>query len=378
MLLLSRIRTNPQLKTLARRLEKRLKRVLVAALQRMLPPPSPETIDSLEGVTRILIIRPNFRLGNALISTPVIDALRQRFPAARIDYLTTDKTLPLLAQQPVDYFHVLSRTAILRPWQCLSLLRQLRAARYDLAVQVSSGSTTGLMVTRLINARYSMGRRRGALRSYHVEVEGRASHAYEDIVLLTRPLGIACRPRPTLLLTLAERQQALSQLQQLAVPMQANGNGAPFIAVFVGGHQNKRWPLSFWLRLITDLETRSLAHVVFVGPEEARLAPTLAQHMATATFGSLCYPRPLREFAAMLDNAQLLITPDSGPMHLAAALDVPSIALLREKKSLRFAPQGPFDTPLWQPSHLDVLNAIQATLAQETQAEPVYFNALAS
>ena len=100
MLLLSRIRTNPQLKTLARRLEKRLKRVLVAALQRMLPPPSPETIDSLEGVTRILIIRPNFRLGNALISTPVIDALRQRFPAARIDYLTTKKRCPSSPNSP--------------------------------------------------------------------------------------------------------------------------------------------------------------------------------------------------------------------------------------------------------------------------------------
>ncbi|WP_346796803.1 glycosyltransferase family 9 protein [Halomonas sp. Bachu 37] len=365
MLLLTRIRTNPQLKTLARGLEKRLKRALVAALQRVLPPPTPETIESLEGVTRILIVRPNFRLGNALISTPVIDAVRQRFPAARLDYLATDKTLPLLAQQPVDRFHVLSRTAILRPWQCLSLLRRLRAERYDLAVQVSSGSTTGLIVTRLIQPRYSMGRRRGASRCYHIEVEGRASHAYDEIADLARPFGAVCHNRPRLTLTPAERQQALRHLHQLTVPIKADGNGAPFLAVFVGGHQNKRWPLSFWLPLLSALEARSLAYVVFLGPEEARLAPELEQYMASAAFGSLCYPRPLREFAAMLDRAQLLITPDSGPMHLAAALDVPSIALLREKKSLGFAPKDSADTPLWQPSHHDVLNAIQSTLARE-------------
>jgi len=104
--LLIRIRTNYYLKIMARFLEKRAKRYLLGGMRYLLKAPVPETIDSVVGIEKILIIRPNFRLGNALISTPVIDALRERFPSATIDYLATDKTLPLLQQRPVDNFYL--------------------------------------------------------------------------------------------------------------------------------------------------------------------------------------------------------------------------------------------------------------------------------
>lgn len=362
MSLLTRIRTNPHLKALARRLEKQLKRWLVAGLQRCLKAPEPETIDSLDGVRKILLIRPNFRLGNALISTPVIDAFHTRFPSARIDFLATDSTLPLLQQHPVERFHLLSRKTILRPWQCVSLLRRLRAEHYDLAVQISAGSLTGTLFTRSIGARYSMGMRRGEQRWFHIEVDGKAKHAYDSIVNLTRPLGVPCRNRPLLRLTPLERHQAFIHLRQLSVPLIAEDSVAPFIAVFVGGHQNKRWPLSFWLEVMNSLERQRLRHVVFLGPEEFRLARTLQLRLGSSTYGTLCNPRPLREFAAMLERADLIVTPDSGPMHLAAALDVPVIALVRDKKSLAFVPKGSYDTMLWQPNSNEVMHAVQATL----------------
>lgn len=363
MFLLTRIRTNPHLKALARCLEKQLKQWLVAGLRRCLKAPEPETIDSLDGVRRILLIRPNFRLGNALISTPAIDAFRKRFPSARIDFLATDSTLPLLQQHPVDRFHLLSRKTILRPWQCVSLLRRLRAERYDLAVQISSGSLTGTLFTRSIGARYSMGMRRGEQRWFHIEVDGKAKHAYDTIVNLTRPLGVPCRNRPLLRLTSQERHQAFIYLRQLSVPMTADDSVATFIAVFVGGHQNKRWPLSFWLELMNSLEMQALRHVVFLGPEEIRLARVFQRQLAASTYGTLCHPRPLRDFAAMLERADLIVTPDSGPMHLAVALDVPAIALMREKKSLAFVPRESYDTMLWLPDSNEVVHAVQSTLA---------------
>jgi len=370
MALLIRIRTNSRLKALARRLEKQLKQWLVTGLRRCLKTPDPETIESLDGVRRILLVRPNFRLGNALISTPVIDAFRKRFPAARIDFLTTDSTLPLLQQHPVDRFHLLSRKTILRPWQCVSLLCRLRAERYDLAVQVGSGSLTGTLFTRAIGARYSMGMRRSGQRWFHIEVDGKSKHAYDTVVNLTRPLGVACRNRPLLRLTPEERHQAFIQLRQLAVPMTAGDGVAAFIAVFVGGHQNKRWPLDFWLALVNSLETQRLRHVVFLGPEEIRLARALQRRLAASTYGTLCHPRPLREFAAMLARADLVVTPDSGPMHLAAGLDVPAIALVRERKSLAFVPRERYDTMLWQPDSDAVVHAVQSTLAGLEDTRP--------
>ncbi|WP_246362478.1 MULTISPECIES: glycosyltransferase family 9 protein [Vreelandella] len=327
--LLTLIRTNYYLKIMARFLEKRMKRYLLGGIRYIVKAPAPETIDSLVGIEKILIIRPNFRLGNALISTPVIDAFRDRFPSARIDYLATDKTWPLLQQRPVDHFHLLSRAAILRPWQCVTLLRRLRAQRYDLAVQVSGGSTSGFIVTRLIGARYSMGSRKGHQRWYSIEAEGRSSHAYDAIVNLTRPLGVACRNRPLLQLTEQERYQAITKIQQLVSLHSDDSSDTNFIAIFVGGHQNKRWPLEFWLMLINAMEARKMRYVVFLGPEEFRFLAPIEQRLRSSLYGSLCPPLPIRHFAAVLGRAQLLVTPDSGPMHLAAALDVATISLAR-------------------------------------------------
>ncbi|MBR9904120.1 MULTISPECIES: glycosyltransferase family 9 protein [unclassified Halomonas] len=375
--LLTLIRTNYYLKIMARFLEKRMKRYLLGGIRYILKAPAPETIDSLVGIEKILIIRPNFRLGNALISTPVIDAFRKRFPSARIDYLATDKTWPLLQQRPVDHFHLLSRAAILRPWQCVTLLRRLRAQRYDLAVQVSGGSTSGFIVTRLIGARYSMGSRKGHQRWYSIEAEGKSSHAYDAIVNLTRPLGVTCRNRPLLQLTEQERYQAITKIRQLFSLHSDHSSDTDFIAIFVGGHQNKRWPLAFWLMLIDAMEACKIRYVVFLGPEEFRLLAPIEQRLMSSQYGSLCPPLPIRHFAAVLERASLLVTPDSGPMHLAAALDVATISLVRQKKSLAFVPREPYDTILWRPEISTIVEAIQANLEGRASTTPVHANSAA-
>ena len=369
--LLTLIRTNYYLKIMARFLEKRMKRYLLEGIRYILKAPAPETINNLVGIEKILIIRPNFRLGNALISTPVIDAFRERFPSARIDYLATDKTWPLLQQRPVDHFHLLSRTAILRPWQCVTLLRRLRAQRYDLAVQVSGGSTSGFIVTRLIGARYSMGSGKGHQRWYNIEAEGKSSHAYDAIVNLTRPLGVACHNRPLLQLTDQEGYQAMTKIRQLFSLHSDHSSDTDFIAIFVGGHQNKRWPLAFWLMLIDAMEACKIRYVVFLGPEEFRLLAPIEQRLMSSLYGSLCPPLPIRHFAAVLGRARLLVTPDSGPMHLAAALDVATISLVRQKKSLAFVPREAYDTILWRPEISTVIEAIRANLDGQNATAPV-------
>lgn len=57
-----------------------------------------------------------------------------------------------------------------------------------------------------------MGARKGHQRWYSIEAEGKSSHAYDAIVNLTRPLGVACRNRPLLQLTEQERDQAMTKI----------------------------------------------------------------------------------------------------------------------------------------------------------------------
>lgn len=344
------------LKHAAKRTEQRARHALTRLLQSIAAAQKAVNVEDARNLRRILLIRPNFRIGNAAISTPLIACFRARFPKARIDFLGTDKTAALLANQPVNVCYKLSRRQLLRPWQYLALVRTLRGNRYDLAVQTDSG-LTGYLVVRLVRARYTMGRAEGNRRHYHLEVSGEQHHAYDNALNFARALGSPCRDRPILHLSTPEREEARQLLQaRLGMPLAHPDKG--FVALSLGGRAGKRWRLENWLTLIRILEDNARRFVVFVGPEERGLEGRLREAMMEFRHGIVLGPRPLREFCALLSFAQYLITPDSGPMHLAAGLDVPTIALVKNRISLRYVPRGEYDVALVEPSPAQVYDSL--------------------
>ena len=70
--------------------------------------------------------------------------------------------------------------------------------------------------------------------------------------------------------------------------------------------------------------------------------------------------QPLRVMAACCADAALVVTPDTGPMHLAAAVGVPVVAVLQAKISSRYVPRGDAHRELMKPSVAEVLQAVQA------------------
>lgn len=339
-------------------IEQRAKRILWHLVRRLSAEPHPIRAEALHGSRRILLIRPNFRIGNAAISTALIAGFRARFPQARIDFLATDRTRSVLLEQPVDRVYTLSRRDLHRPWRYLSLLRVLRRNRYDLAVQTNSGSLTNDLIIRLAGACYTMGPGEGERRRYHLQISGVEDHAYDNALHFARALGGSCPDRPVIHLTEAERREALKQLRMLP----AACRDRPFCALFVGGHGAKRWPLDDWLALIRILEANGHRFVVFFGPEEPRVGNWLHERTADCRNGIVLQPRPLREFCALLSFAHCVVTPDSGPMHLAAGLGVPIIALVRARASLRYVPRGERDLTLIDPDAAQVHEALAESL----------------
>ncbi|REC95157.1 glycosyltransferase family 9 protein [Kushneria indalinina] len=352
------IRTNTFLKTTAQKVEKIARRGVTFLITKYLRKNRAVEVESLHGPLKILLVRPNYRIGNALIMSPIIETFRQRFPDAQIDLLTTDNTRTLFRHQGVDHVLTLSRDAIVRPWRFPAMLRRLRREQYDLAVQAGPSSLTGLIFVRCIKSRYTMGKGKRDQRWFDIEVSGDQRHAYDMPQMFARALDTSCRDRPLMLLSSGERSIGRGELEELGIDFDDAGRAAPFVALFVGGHLDKRLPLSFWQESIDALESAGQRYVVFVGPEELRHAPALEQQMADSRYGALCRPRPLRIFAAMLHHARHLISPDSGPLHIGAALDVPVMALVQKRKSLKFAPRGPLDIVLWQPDAGRLLEAV--------------------
>lgn len=180
---------------------------------------------------------------------------------------------------------------------------------------------------------------------------------------IAQSLGLRCEARPWMVVSQAEQAEAVSLLQQLS-------STSFDVGVFVGGHLNKRLPLAFWQTLCDALNAVGIRFFLLIGPEEASLTPALQQHIGR--FGYLAPSLPLRTFAAVLGQFPRLITPDTGPMHMAVALGVPVTALLNVTDSQKFAPRSHADQILLSPNTAEVVDAITKTML----LKPVSFCAL--
>lgn len=353
MFLLTRLRRHTAMRQLGKRLEKRAKAWLYRrlAVSSAAPPATPQT---LEGVRRVLLVRPNFRIGNALISARLIQALAAGRPDLEIDYLATDTTVALFTGMPLTHCHALGRDMLLRPWKLAALWRTLRRRRYDLAIQVADTSLTGRLCLKAAGARRTLGAdsRLAGLYDQVYRLPPGHNHVYDVAAVIARSLGLDCEARPWMTVSAAERARAMVGLRQLT--------DEPFeVGVFVGGHLNKRLPLDFWLALCDELNARGRRFMVLIGPEEAALRPALEARRGR--LGRVAPAMGLRDFAATLAQLPRLITPDTGPMHMAVALDVPVTAVLNTALSRKFAPRGGADRVLLSPTPAQVVATLDAT-----------------
>ncbi len=297
-------------------------------------------------------------MGNTLCSTPLIDVMRKRFPTAMLDYLGADTTAILLQNLSLDNVYVVSRSQILSPWRSVQLLYRLRRERYDLVVATGNGSFTDMICMVVLNARYRMGSGKWAEGACNIKtVNTDYCHAYDLPVEMAKLLGADCRDRPFYVVSQQEKDKAILRLSEIGFRNQQRV--LPFVALFVGGHKHKRWPLESWEELVRRLRAMSeeARILIFLGPEESAMGEAMK---ANHVFRSVQFmdPLPLRDFAALLQQACLVVAPDTGPMHLSVALDVSTIAVLQSKKSIPYAPRGENDVCLLNPTVAQVAEAI--------------------
>lgn len=362
----------PFMQRFGRRIGHFSKNLLGKVLDALMPTPANRPLDAVGEVRRILVVRPNFRIGNTLISTPLALALQQRFPGARIDWLSGDTTASLLAHLPLGKVWTISRRFILRPWQFVGLFVRLRRERYDLALEAGMGSFSGGLYTWLTGARHRLGCTGKGDRFLDVRLPPVAvSHVYDSPVVFARMIGADCPDHPVYVVSAEEASRAEAILSEIGLA------GRRFVAVFVGGHQDKRWPSPQWLELAQILAASpELAVAVFLGPEELYFEERMREGLAGRAV--VLKPQPLRVFAALWAKAELIVTPDSGPMHLAAALEAPTVAVLLSDGSWMYRPRSEDDLTLLRPQVADVADAVRALVERIRAAEAVATSAAGS
>lgn len=271
-------------------------------------------------VKRILVIKLR-AIGDVLLSTIVLRNLRFAFPDARLDFLTEPPSKDIVESLPdIDTVILHDRSQV----GGLTLIRAIRSQRYDLVLDLF-GNPRSALITRLSGARYRVGYRfRGRTYAYNILVEPRGDQVHNTQFNLDaiEALGIAIQDRNIYFPIANEDTAYVDQFLCEA------GIEKQFLVALgtSGGWYTKRWGLRQFAMLADELIEKRGAQVVLIwGPgqrEEVEQIRTLMKHHAFVPPVT-----SLAQLGGLLQRCAFIVSNDSGPMHIAAAVGTPVLGI---------------------------------------------------
>lgn len=335
---LKRLLDNKHYSELRRRIIRRAMRPLFHASDARL---APATELSGADVRRILICRPNHRLGNLLLLTPLVIELERTFPNARIDIVLAGEHGAELFRtfRRIGHVYTLSRRMVRHPVAVLRTVMAIRRVHYDLALDPCEASQSSRLLAAIAGARHVIGIPRGQSgREGSAPMDHAPTHMAQWPVFLLRS-GLAYPslrlaedyPPMDIRLSPEEQQHARAILEHAT---HAEGQlTQPVIGLFAAATGAKGYDVDWWQRFIRVVGARHPdAAIVEIVPADGR--PRLAAELPS--FGS---PSP-REVASVIANTTCFVSADCGVMHLANAAGVPTIGLFKASDLLKYAPYG--------------------------------------
>jgi heptosyltransferase-3 len=326
-----------------------------------------------ETIEKILLVRATYRIGESVLATPAISLFRSKFPRARIDFVGGATSKILFQNLPIDHHYQLARRFPQTCWAYPLLLKQLQSVGYDLAIDLScSQSAMGAFIVRLSRARFRIGRQGKWDHWFNVRLpKPGESNKYMMLPAFLTPLGLGKIERfPSIALSAAEKEAGKKKIAA-AIGTSAN----PVVGVFVGGrlYWGKRWAPERFVELIKNLSERGAKVVIFFGPEESELMSFYKQRVDPKI--PMVAESSLRNFAAMIASCQLFVTCDSGPMHLACAMGVRTVAIFIQPNANHWGPPPELGRIAYQKSGVSSSEVLDICV-QELRAVPGNANLL--
>ena len=289
---------------------------------------------------KILLVRLRL-IGDVVLTTPVLRALRRQFRDARLTYLVEPAAAPVVGGNPhlANVLVVPKRRGLARLRDDLSIARGLRREKFDVAIDLHGGPRAAWF-TWASGAPTRIGYTiKGRSWIYTHVVERTADEAPRHSVAnqwdLIAPLGVGPADPARDPVEMIEDARAAAivdhRLREAAI-----FGAHPIVVIHVSaGNPFRRWPRGSFEALVTALARRDPARRIILtsGPSDADLAKAIADS-ARSTLGPLAHAVPalgefdLAELRALVGRAAVYIGSDSGPLHVAATTTTPIVALL--------------------------------------------------
>lgn len=271
-----------------------------------------EAVSTNDAIKRILICRPNHRLGNLLLLSPLVQELESTFPNSEIDLLVNHSCAIQLYQNydNVNNVIVFPKKPFKSPIKYLRALVRFRSKNYDLAINAVMESCTGRLFTSISKARFKF--------VGDDDADKTERHIAKQVIYSLREflpsIGVISNDAipPNLDLRLANEE--LIHGGSLVYDIVQNAH--PIICLYPNATGTEKW----WLDLYGHLQK------VFPDVNIIEILPK--ENSSTIGVGvPFLYANDVRELAAIIANTDVFIGPDSGMMHLASSSLTPTIGL---------------------------------------------------
>jgi lipopolysaccharide heptosyltransferase II len=289
----------------------------------------------MQQINKILISRMRY-IGDVVLTTPVIQAVRSTYPDAYIAYLAEKEAATLLEHNPalneIIPFDFSRATIIEQP----RVMWELRKRKFDVFIDLFCNPRTALLA-RASGAPMRIGKEvkgRGNLYTHRIKDDGKSKSAVQFHFQYVAPIGVAPNDSfPKIFLTEDEKRDARAYLKWQNIQ-----TDRPIIGLHPGATwPAKRWQWDKFADLADSLRAKLDAQIIFTqGPNDVEL---VNQVSAKCVGRNLVLPlMKLRQLAAIISCCNAYIANDNGTMHISAAVGTKTIGIF-----------GPGEEDIWFP-----------------------------
>ncbi|NML56848.1 glycosyltransferase family 9 protein [Chryseobacterium cheonjiense] len=309
-------------------------------------------------IKKILISRPNHRLGNLLLLSPLVQEVSNTFPESKIDLFVKGQITPIIYK---NYTHIdkiiqLPKKPFSNIFKYLKGWISLRTRKYDLVINANFGSSSGRISTLVANSRYKMF---GEFDEKYVEKIQDYQHSAKQSIYNLRQflseLGVSENNEtiPNLDIKLDAKETEAGKKKLFSITQ----NDKPTICLFTNATGDKCYSEQWWSDFYNILkETFPDYNIVELLPVEniSKL------NFAIPHF----YSKDIREMGGFIANTAVFIAADNGVMHLASASGTPTVGLFMVTDENLYKPYNPksFSVNTQQTTNEDIMNLLRTTI----------------
>ena len=318
-------------------------------------------------INRVLICRPNHRLGNQLLMTPLLQELENVFPQAKVDLLVKGSIAPIIFKnyRNIERIIPLPKKPLKELLSFLTSWASIRRRHYDIVINVVFNSSSGRISAQIANATYRfLGDIDSSIPLKFRDHEHMAKFPVYSFRFFLNKLGLIAPDSPIPPLDLKLDAGELAEGKRILNDIVKNERRTIAIYTYATGHKcyDQAWWQEFYDLLKKNFPAYNLIEVLPI------------ENVSQISFQAPAYySKELRKIGGLIANTDLFIGADSGMMHLASASRTPVVGLFKSENMGTYEPynEGSVGVNTDKVSHEECLRIISQLLTARKVAHPV-------